>query len=143
MKIDLEYTVDTKDTVLVPFEFSGNTVSGARRLAQKVITLVFTDPTEPLRLFGGGLLQDIMGGNIHEEALERYKQTITIALKEVSALLVEAQMAEPDLAPAETLSDVLLDDLQIMTDTTGMYLGITIVTLEGSETFNLGLKIKA
>ena len=143
MKIDLEYTVDTKDTVLVPFEFSGETVNGARLLAQKVITLAFTNSDDLLRLFGGNLLADIIGGNIHEDALERYKQIITIALKEVTAVIIESQMSEPDLTREETLSDVLLDDLQIRPDTTAMYLGITIVTLAGSETFNLGLKIKA
>ena len=142
MKIDLEYTADTKEMVIVPFEFSGDTVSGARLLAQKVITLAFTDGDDPLRLFGGGLLAEIMGGNIHEDALERYKQIITIALKAVTAVLVESQMAQPELTPEETLSDVLLDDLQIIPDSTGMYLGITIVTLAGSETFNLGLKIR-
>lgn len=143
MKIDLEYTTDTKDIVAVPFKFSGDTVSGSRLLAQKVIMLAFTNSDDVLRIFGGNLLSDIMGGNIHEDALERYKQIITIALKEVSAAITESQMAEPDLTDAETLSDVLLDDLQISTETTTMYLGITIVTLAGSETFNLGLNIKA
>lgn len=142
MKIDLEYTTDTDSIVTVPFEFSGDTVSGARLLAQKVITLVFTNSDDVLRLFGGDLLHDIIGGNIHEEALEKYKQIITIALKEVSAVIVESQMAEPDLTDEETLSDVVLDDLQIKPATTTMYLGITIITLAGAEIFNLELNIK-
>lgn len=143
MKIDLEYTTDTKDIVAVPFEFSGDTVSGSRLLAQKVITLVLTDSDDVLRLFGGNLLPDVMGGNIHEDSLEKYKQIITIALKEVSAVIIETQMAEPDLTAEETLSDVILDDLRIDPGTTAMYLGITILTLAGSETFNLALNIKA
>lgn len=132
MKNDLGFVVTTAAAVEIPFTVQG-VAQGREPLMQRVVTLMLTDPADPLRPGGGGgLYSTLRGANVSEGSLDRVRNLVSIAVANTAELIKGEQDGDLSLEDYERLASLSLKDAAVPMPG-HLALSFNIITADGAE----------
>jgi hypothetical protein len=130
MTKDLNYLATTTQLQKVPFKIKGSN-TGAAKLLQRCITLLFSEYDEVLRPMAIGLYDKLKSANIHKGTADSLKSLIIQDINTIQLNIVTAQKLDSTLSPEERLVSLELTSFNI-TDRANLEIVLTVTTEAGT-----------
>jgi len=132
MSTDFSYTEAGDGVYEVPLRPMGQ-CTGRQNLLQRIMLLLLTDTSDPLRYQGGNLYATLSSSNLTGSDLDRIKNLLKIALAETAETVRGIQAAQTGLPDDEKLSSLELGDVALVGDD-GLDVTVQIVSVSGEST---------
>ena len=134
---DISYTVPETTAgeaqVQVPFTLDGTACSGRQALLQQALMYMFTDPGDPARVSGGGMIQQLQGSGMSQSLA----MNLATAAAGAARLFMQTEQARQAArgvvyADDEKLSDIRISALSADKGTNTVDMTVEVVTVSGA-----------